>query len=187
MLWICLSLCFRFRRQTVADVVPSLSSCRVLFFRCTLLGCRCRTLSYLWRIESLCSCAVEVLVDDVDRSVFEFSLSSPNCRRCCRAVTVVLWPSLSFVCCSLAVLSSAVAVERFRSFGEYSHFAPVLLLFLWMLWIGLPLSFRCRRRTFVAVSVRPSLSSCGCRCSSRAALSSLAVLHDCRCRTLSEL
>jgi hypothetical protein len=64
---------------------------------------------------------------------------------------------------ALSLYSSAVVVESFRSFGGFSHFAPVLLLFLWMLWIG-------RRRTDVAVSVRPSLSSCGRRCRSRAAL-----------------
>jgi hypothetical protein len=109
----------------------------------------------------LCCCCSCVCCGSVCLCAFAFvaELSLTSCRRCRRAA-----------CCSFAVLSSAVAVERFRSFGGLSHFAPVLLRFLWMMWIGLSLSFRCRRRTVVAVVV-PLLSSCGRRCRSCAALS----------------
>jgi hypothetical protein len=102
MLRMCQSSSFCCRSQTIAVLVPSMvSSCGR---RCrsravaVLLGCRCRMLSQLWRLLSLCSCAVAIFVDVEDVSVFKLSLSFANCRCPCAVDGVVVRPLLSFAC-----------------------------------------------------------------------------------------
>jgi hypothetical protein len=149
MLRMCQSSSFRCRLQTVAVLVPSMVlSCgrrSSLLPFAVLLGCHCRMLSQLWRLLSLCSCAVAIFVDV---SVFKLLLAAANCHYR-RAVDVfVARPSLC----------------RSRPFAVLLSCRCRMLSQLWRL-----LSLRsCALAIFVDVEdvsvFKLSLSFANCRC-----------------------